>query len=151
MSASQESQVRLGRRTVVTVGAAGLAAALTACGSGSKDSGGSDTVEPAGEGGGSANAGAPLTATADIPEGGGVVFADQEVVVTQPKAGEFKAFSSKCTHQGCAVKGIADGVITCPCHNSTFDAATGEVTGGPATRPLPEKQIRVEGGSITLA
>ncbi|MFJ3705417.1 MULTISPECIES: Rieske (2Fe-2S) protein [unclassified Streptomyces] len=150
MSASQESQVRLGRRTIVTVGAAGLAAALTACGGGSKDSGGSDTVEPAGEGGG-ANAGAPLTATADIPEGGGVVFADQEVVVTQPKAGEFKAFSSKCTHQGCAVKGIADGVITCPCHNSTFDAATGEVTGGPATQPLPEKQIRVEGGSITLA
>lgn len=79
-----------------------------------------------------------------------MVFADQGVVVTQPTAGTFKAFSSKCTHQGCAVKGIADGVINCPCHNSTFDAATGEATGGPATLPLPEKQIRVEDDSITL-
>ncbi|MFF5727321.1 Rieske (2Fe-2S) protein [[Kitasatospora] papulosa] len=149
MSASQENRVRLGRRAVVTAGAAGLAVALTACGGGAEGSGGSDTAEPAGEGGGEAG-GAPLTATADIPEGGGVVFADREVVVTQPKAGEFKAFSSKCTHQGCAVKGISDGVITCPCHNSTFDAATGEVTGGPATQPLPEMRIRVEGGSITL-
>ncbi|MGW1095053.1 Rieske (2Fe-2S) protein [Streptomyces sp. NPDC002455] len=147
MSAAQEIQVHVGRRAVVAAGATGLAVVLTACGSGSKDSGGSDTVEPAGEG----NGGAPLAATADIPEGGGVVFADQGVVVTQPQAGEFKAFSSECTHQGCAVKGVAEGVITCPCHNSMFDAATGEVRGGPATTPLPEKQIRVEGGSITLA
>ncbi|MEV3930613.1 MULTISPECIES: Rieske (2Fe-2S) protein [unclassified Streptomyces] len=150
MSASQEIQAHVGRRTVVAAGATGLAVVLTACGGGSKDSGGSDTAVPAGEGDG-ANAGTALASTADIPEGGGMVFAEAGVVVTQPKAGEFKAFSSKCTHQGCAVKGIADGVITCPCHNSTFDAATGEVTGGPATQPLPEKQIRVEGDSITLA
>ncbi|MDX3057966.1 Rieske (2Fe-2S) protein [Streptomyces sp. NE06-03E] len=150
MSAAQEIQVHVGRRAVVAAGATGLAVVLTACGGGSKDSGGSDTVEPAGEGNGG-KGGAPLAATADIPEGGGVVFADQGVVVTQPQAGEFRAFSSECTHQGCAVKGVAEGVITCPCHNSMFDAATGEVRGGPATTPLPEKQIRVEGGSITLA
>ncbi|MGW4233948.1 Rieske (2Fe-2S) protein [Streptomyces sp. NPDC004980] len=151
MSASQERQVRFGRRTVVTaVGAVGVAAALTACG-GSKDSEGSDTVRPAGEGDGANGGGAVLAKTSDIPEGGGVVFADQGVVVTQPKAGEFRAFSSKCTHQGCAVKGIADGIINCPCHGSTFDAATGAVTGGPATQPLPEKPIQVQGDSITLA
>ncbi|MFD4031220.1 Rieske (2Fe-2S) protein [Streptomyces sp. NPDC058637] len=151
MSASQERQVRFGRRTVVTaVGAVGVAAALTACG-GSKDSEGADTVRPAGEGDGANGGGEVLAKTTDIPEGGGVVFADQGVVVTQPKAGEFKAFSSKCTHQGCAVKGIADGVISCPCHGSTFDAATGAVTAGPATQPLPEKPIQVQGDSITLA
>ena len=145
MSASQRSKARFGRRTVVAaVGAAGAAAALTACG-GSQDTSESDTARPTEEGDGAA-----LAKTADIPEGGGVVFADEGVVVTQPEPGTFKAFSSKCTHQGCAVKGIADGVINCPCHNSTFDAATGEVTGGPATMPLPEKQIRVEDGSITL-
>ncbi|MEU1215280.1 Rieske (2Fe-2S) protein [Streptomyces sp. NPDC005791] len=145
MSASQRSKARFGRRTVVAaVGAAGAAAALTACG-GSQDTSESDTARPTEEGDGAA-----LAKTADIPEGGGVVFADEGVVVTQPEPGTFKAFSSKCTHQGCAVKGIADGVINCPCHNSTFDAATGEVTGGPATRPLPEKQIRVENGSISL-
>ncbi|MFJ6514279.1 Rieske (2Fe-2S) protein [Streptomyces sp. NPDC091406] len=151
MSATQEHRSLLGRRTVVAaVGAAGAAAALTACGGGSDDKGGSDAVEQPGSGG-DKQGGAVLAATADIPEGGGVVFAKQKVVVTQPKPGEFKAFSSTCTHQGCAVKDVSAGTITCPCHNSTFDAATGSPTGGPATQPLPAREITVEGDSIRLA
>ncbi|MFG2427061.1 Rieske (2Fe-2S) protein [Streptomyces sp. NPDC048590] len=149
MSASQEIQGRPGRRAVVAAGATALAVALTACGNGSAGSGSTDAAGPAGDED-AAPSGAALARTGDIPEGGGIVLAEQQVVVTQPTAGEFKAFSSTCTHQGCAVKKIADGIITCPCHNSTFDASTGEVTGGPATRPLPAKQIRVEGDSITL-
>ncbi|MCX4505748.1 Rieske (2Fe-2S) protein [Streptomyces anulatus] len=149
MSATQEHRSLLGRRTVVAaVGAAGAAAALTACGGGSDGSGGSDTVEQPGSGG---KGGEAIAATADIPEGGGVVFAAQKVVVTQPQPGEFKAFSSLCTHQGCAVKDVSGGTITCPCHNSTFDAATGSPTGGPATQPLPAREITVEGDSIRLA
>ncbi|AWL89574.1 iron-sulfur protein [Streptomyces sp. TSRI0445] len=152
MSATQEHRSLLGRRTVVAVvGAAGAAAALTACGGGSDDKGGSDTVEQPGSGGEQQGGGAVLAATADIPEGGGKVFAQQKVVVTQPKPGEFKAFSSTCTHQGCAVKDVSAGTITCPCHNSTFDAATGSPTGGPATQPLPAREITVEGDSIRLA
>ncbi|MEV5619969.1 Rieske (2Fe-2S) protein [Streptomyces bacillaris] len=154
MSAAQEHRV-VGRRTVVlAVGAVGAAAALTACGGsdgsvgGSGGTGGTDPVEQPGSGGAG---GAVLAKTADIPEGGGMVFAAQKVVVTQPRAGEFKAFSATCTHQGCAVKDVTDNVITCPCHNSTFDAATGSPTGGPATQPLPARQISVEGGAITLA
>ncbi|MFB8139928.1 Rieske (2Fe-2S) protein [Streptomyces parvus] len=151
MSATQEHRSLLGRRTVVAaVGAAGAAAALTACGGGSDDKGGSDAVEQPGSGG-EQQGGAVLAATADIPEGGGMVFAAQKVVVTQPKPGEFKAFSSTCTHQGCAVKDVSAGTITCPCHNSTFDAATGSPTGGPATQPLPAREITVEGDSIRLA
>ncbi|MEU5230276.1 Rieske (2Fe-2S) protein [Streptomyces anulatus] len=146
MSATQEHRSLLGRRTVVAaVGAAGAAAALTACGGGSD---GSDTVEQPGSGG---KGGEVIAATADIPEGGGGVFAAQKVVVTQPQPGEFKAFSSTCTHQGCAVKDVSGGTITCPCHNSTFDAATGSPTGGPATQPLPAREITVEGDSIRLA
>ncbi|WP_411082438.1 Rieske (2Fe-2S) protein [Streptomyces sp. cmx-18-6] len=149
MSAAQERRNLLERRTVVlAVGAAGAAAALTACGGPDGSGGGAESVEQPGSGGGS---GAVLARTADIPEGGGVVFAAQKVVVTQPRAGEFKAFSSTCTHQGCAVKEVTGGAITCPCHNSAFDAATGDPTAGPATRPLPAREITVEGGSITLA
>lgn len=154
------------RRTVVAAaGAAGLAVALTACGSsdddtssssvdsgsagGSSDDGGTNS----GGSGGGENAGAgadPLASTADIPEGGGKVFADRKVVVTQPTAGEFKAFSATCTHQGCAVKSIADGVINCPCHNSNFSITDGSVKSGPATKPLPAVEITVSGDSITL-
>jgi Rieske Fe-S protein len=131
---------------VVAAGAAGLAAALTACGG---DDGGDD----GGGDGYSAHtgAGAVLGRTSEIPEGGGVVFPDHKVVVTQPKAGEFKAFSSVCTHQGCQVQDVADGVITCPCHRSRFAIADGSVRGGPAPQPLPAAKITVEGGSIKLA
>lgn len=102
-------------------------------------------------GGGDAAAGAALTTTSDIPEGGGKVFGDKKVVVTQPTAGDFKAFSAVCTHQGCAVKSVQEGVIHCPCHNSNFSIADGSVKSGPATKALPSVPIKVSGDSITLA
>ncbi|MFF9352270.1 Rieske (2Fe-2S) protein [Streptomyces sp. NPDC014734] len=148
MSTSQDDEARPGRRTVVAaVGAASVAAALTACG-GRPEPSRSGTAGPADDG----MDGGPdvLARTADIPQGGGTVFADRGVVVTQPESGAFKAFSSKCTHQGCTVASVSDGTINCPCHGSRFDAATGEVAAGPATRPLPAREIKVKNGSITL-
>lgn len=146
------------RRTVVAaVGATGLAVALTACGGSDDTSSSSPTGSPGngGTGGGESAAagsgGTALARTSDIPEGGGKVFADQGVVVTQPSAGQFKAFSSECTHQGCAVKDISNGVITCLCHNSQFSATDGSVKKGPATLPLPAAKITVAGGEIKLA
>lgn len=152
MSASQHPEAALGRRTVVTaVGAVSVTAVLTACG-GSKDAAGASAgaVEQTDDGGDGGN-GPVLARTTDIPEGGGKVFAEQGVVVTQPAAGEFKAFSSKCTHAGCAVSSVSDGAINCPCHGSKFDVATGGVKAGPATAPLPAAAITVEGDSISLA
>ncbi|NBE55033.1 Rieske (2Fe-2S) protein [Streptomyces boluensis] len=152
------------RRTVVAgVGAVGLAAAVTACG-GSGDStpagetsppkdatGGADTGAPTdGETGGGGGGGTPLAKTGDIPEGGGKVFKEEGVVVTQPSAGDFKAFSATCTHQGCTVKDVADGTINCVCHGSKFAVADGSVEHGPATRPLPTAKIAVSGDEITL-
>ncbi|MGQ5635107.1 MULTISPECIES: Rieske (2Fe-2S) protein [unclassified Streptomyces] len=154
------------RRTVVAAaGAAGLAAALAACGSsddasgsvdpgsGSSGSGGSAGTGSSGSTGASQNSGggAALAKTSDIPEGGGKIFKDQGVVVTQPTAGTFKAFSSKCTHQGCAVGSVANGAIICPCHNSHFSVADGSVKQGPATQPLPAEKITVSGEDIKLA
>ncbi len=151
MSAAQEHRTVERRTVVLAVGAVGAAAALTACGGSDGPGGGSGGTEPVEQPGSGGAGGAVLAKTADIPEGGGVVFAAQKVVVTQPRAGEFKAFSATCTHQGCAVRGVTDNVITCPCHNSTFDAETGSPTAGPATQPLPAREISVENGAITLA
>ncbi|MFF3397315.1 Rieske (2Fe-2S) protein [Streptomyces sp. NPDC002659] len=147
MTGSQGSARNMTRRAVVAAaGGAGLAVALTACGS-SDD--GSTSVADKPAGGAGAGGGKEIAKIADIPEGGGKVIGD--VVVTQPKPGEFKAFSSKCTHAGCAVKDISNGTINCPCHGSQFSAADGTVTKGPATKPLPAASITVDGGSIKLA
>ncbi|GHC86597.1 Rieske (2Fe-2S) protein [Streptomyces flavofungini] len=143
------------RRTVVTaVGAVGLVTALVACGS--EDDKGSS--EPAGEAGDASEneedggaGGAVLAKTADIPVGGGKIFKDEEVVVTQPKKGEFKAFSNRCTHKGCAVTSVEGGTINCPCHGSKFDITDGSVQQDPAPKPLPAAKITVEGDSIKLA
>ncbi|MEV4578893.1 Rieske (2Fe-2S) protein [Nonomuraea jabiensis] len=140
-----------------SVGAGGLALALTACG------GGTDTAQSAGTASessapqssapqsGAPQAGGALAKTADIPVGGGTIFKDQKIVVTQPTSGEFKAFSAVCTHNGCTVGSVSDGVIVCPCHNSKFAIADGSVKDGPADKPLPAQQIKVEGDQITLA
>ncbi|MFE9452997.1 Rieske (2Fe-2S) protein [Streptomyces sp. NPDC006739] len=171
-SASLNPSAGPARRTVVAAaGAAGLAAALTACGSSDNSSGsttgsgssgttgstgttgttGSTGSTPSGAAGGGSAGGTALAKTSDIPEGGGKIFKDQGVVVTQPTAGTYKAFSSKCTHAGCAVGSVANGVIVCPCHNSHFSAADGSVKQGPATQPLPAANITVSGEDIKLA
>ncbi|MFF1358531.1 Rieske (2Fe-2S) protein [Streptomyces sp. NPDC058297] len=157
MTASQESVSAPSRRTVVAaVGAAGIAAALTACGS-SDDS---SSTEPAGNAtkdgaakdeAGKDGAGKELAKTADIPVGGGKIFGDAGVVVTQPKKGEFKAFTNICTHKQCPVSAIDGGTINCPCHGSKFSIEDGSVKHPPAAQPLAAKKITVSGDSITLA
>ena len=142
----------LSRRAVVA-GVGGVAAAglLTACGASTATAPAPAPAAPSAAPSAATSGGTTLAAASSIPVGGGTVFADQDVVVTQPTAGDFKAFSATCTHQGCKVKSVADGVIVCPCHGSKFAIADGAVTAGPAKSPLPEKTISVDGDSIVLA
>ncbi len=100
---------------------------------------------------GSQQAPAGVAAVADIPVGGGKVFADQGVVVTQPQPGTFAAFDVTCPHQGCQVNEVVDGSISCPCHGSKFGVADGAPTTGPATSPLGPKQVSVQNDRIVLA
>ncbi len=73
-----------------------------------------------------------------------------EVVVTQPAAGDFKGFSSKCTHKGCAVNKIADGTIDCPCHGSKFNLDGTVATRPGDANPWRLRAISVNGDSIVL-
>ncbi|MBQ0854132.1 Rieske (2Fe-2S) protein [Streptomyces sp. NPDC057621] len=150
-SESLQPAPALCRRTVLAaLGGAGLAAALTACGGSDDSSSGTSSNSSSDASTGSAG-GTALAKTTDIPEGGGKVFADQSVVVTQPTAGEFKAFSTVCPHQQQRVNSVDNGLITCPAHGSQFSVADGAVKKGPATSGLTAANIKVSGDSITLA
>ncbi|MBJ7357024.1 Rieske (2Fe-2S) protein [Nocardioides sp.] len=154
---------QVSRRTVTGLATAGLSLPLLAAcgddsdtasdpgtGSGSSSGGGStpSQAESSSGGGGGSDA---LASTSDIEVGGGTIFADEQVVVTQPSEGEFKAFNTTCTHQGCPVQSVSDGTINCDCHGSKFSISDGSPESGPATSPLEEVGITVEGDSIVLA
>lgn len=96
-------------------------------------------------------AGSRLAAVADIPTGGGLILDDAGVVLTLNESGSVIAFSATCTHQGCTVNAIEDGVIVCPCHVSRFSLATGEPISGPAQRPLPPIAVEVRGDDVFTA
>ena len=99
-------------------------------------------------GGGAANV---LASTAEIPVGGGTVLTAQRIVITQPQAGTYHAFTAICTHQGCIVNSVSGGTINCPCHGSKYSIVNGSVVNGPAPLPLAAVSIKVEGTSIVKA
>jgi nitrite reductase/ring-hydroxylating ferredoxin subunit len=123
------------RGVLAGVGLVGLAGVVTACGAG---------------GSSSAPGASALAATSEIPVGSGKIFTGPRVVVTQPTAGEFKAFTAVCTHMGCIVSQVSNGTIDCPCHGSQYSITTGDVVTGPAPKPLAAEPIKVSGGSIFL-
>ena len=86
-----------------------------------------------------------------VPVGGGVVVPQHRIVVTQPQAGTFRCFGSRCPHAGCMVDAVTDGTIHCPCHGSLFDMTSGEPVAGPAPRALDSVAIKVKSGRIYRA
>lgn len=93
----------------------------------------------------------PTVAKADVPEGGGVIMSDADFVVTQPTAGEYKAFSKICTHQGCPVEQIMEKEIVCPCHQSHFSITDGAPVSGPAQEALPAATVTESGDNLVIS
>ncbi|MFF7991653.1 Rieske (2Fe-2S) protein [Kitasatospora xanthocidica] len=147
MSEAPEASPTASRRTLLCGAAAVLAAggtvAVTGCSSSSSSSSSSGT-------GSAAKGPVDLGPASAVPEGGGKVFREQKIVVTQPAAGQYKAFSAKCTHAGCVVDQVKNQQIQCPCHGSRFGIADGAVQDGPAPSPLPAYTVTVEGGNLKV-
>jgi Rieske Fe-S protein len=150
------------RRAVLVMGITGVAAgALAGC----QVYGDSNPPPPPppppaateGDGGGDdGGGGTPVASTGDVAVGGGLILADQSLVITQPEEGTFKGFSAICTHQGCVVSSVSDGTINCNCHGSRFSIVDGSIV-QPASGvaadeqdPLPEAGITVNGDTIEL-
>jgi Rieske Fe-S protein len=140
------------RRLIATASVTACALPLAACAGTS-----SDTAKPSDSAPGSnppkssgAAKGHALADVSDIPVGSSVSgkTADgKPVLISQPKAGTIVAFSAICTHMGCTVA-PAGKELHCPCHGSTYDAATGKVLHGPAPRPLPPIAVKVTGKEV---
>ena len=162
MAEPSESGVAVSsRRTVLACVGTACAAVLAGCSTYNSNNGGvagsqpaqpaSSPAAPAGSGSGGAAAPAALASTSDIPVGGGKIFTDKKIVITQPQSGAFHAFSAVCTHAGCIVGSVTGGTINCPCHGSRFSVTNGSVVTGPAASPLPAVGIKVQGTSIFQA
>jgi cytochrome b6-f complex iron-sulfur subunit len=90
-----------------------------------------------------------LAKLSSVPVGGAIsaTLNGRPIVIAQPRAGKIVAFTAICTHAGCTVAPTG-ATLNCPCHGSTFDALTGENTGGPAPSPLSAVAVRLSGSEI---
>lgn len=151
------------RATALGVAVAGVGVTAAACSSSNTAAQGSaaqtataaggSTTAASGSGSSTAAAGGSGTAVAasKVPVDGGFIDSSAKVVVTQPSAGEYKAFTAVCTHAGCTVSTVANNVIQCPCHGSQYSAKDGSVIQGPATAPLTSVSVKVSGSTITYS
>ena len=133
-----------------TAGAiAGVAAIVGACGrsGGRPEAAPVPAAPPAPTG---AGCGQAIVRTSDVPVGGGTVFSDRRVVVTQPSPGEFRGFGIVCTHDGCELDRVSDGTINCPCHGSRYSITDGSVVQGPARTGLRQETVSVEDECVVL-
>lgn len=98
--------------------------------------------------------GAVLAArVSELPPGSGRVVAlgARPAILVRTPAGEWRAFSARCTHLSCTVRYREDlGLLWCPCHDGRFDL-TGKNVGGPPPRPLPPLAVVVKGEEVYIS
>jgi nitrite reductase/ring-hydroxylating ferredoxin subunit len=91
--------------------------------------------------------------TSDIPFGSGKKF-DVEgvpILITQPRAGEFRGFSAVCTHAGFVMSNVANSEIKCDNHGAVYSADDGSVLSGPAPVALGKVTVTVEGDDVLVS
>ena len=88
-----------------------------------------------------------------VPVGESLLFnyphAHAPCVLVHLDANTFVAYDQQCTHLTCPVIPRPEiGRLTCPCHEGSFDLATGQPLGGPPRRALARITLSVRNGKI---
>ncbi|MEL6051585.1 Rieske (2Fe-2S) protein [Corynebacterium rouxii] len=87
-------------------------------------------------------------AVREVPVGSAVIVGD--FILTQPTAGEYKAYSAVCTHQRAKITKVDGSHVICPAHGSIFDITDGSVVSGLARDPLKTATVNVAGDTATI-
>lgn len=169
----------LGRMLGVALGAVGLSALIPLLSLGPTEQETSDDEPPTGWAAGRrliSRNGTPVRA-GDVPLGGAVTVtpegtepsAESQVMLIRLAedgtvdvgsgrrewtAAGHVAYSRLCTHMGCAVGlyQVQSRALVCPCHQSAFQVDDGAAPQfGPATRPLPQLPLDVDGEGYLIA
>ena len=81
----------------------------------------------------------------------GVEVNGKEILLTNLD-GKYFAIGNRCTHLSCLLSdgSLKEGNVTCPCHMSIFNVKTGDVIRGPARKPEPMFETKIEGEEILV-
>jgi nitrite reductase/ring-hydroxylating ferredoxin subunit len=76
---------------------------------------------------------------------------DKRIVLARTEQG-YVAFEDRCTHRGGSLAGgvMICGTVQCLWHGSQFDATTGAVKCGPATKHVAVYRVTEEAGEVQL-
>jgi Rieske Fe-S protein len=94
-----------------------------------------------------------ITELANLPVGGSVLFnypgPNEPRVLVRLDEKNLVAYGQQCTHLSCPVIAQAEaGRLHCPCHEGSFDLASGRPLAGPPRRPLPRVTLELREGVI---
>lgn len=96
-----------------------------------------------------------VTLATSVPVGSAKTFTvkGRSILITQPRSGVFRAFKNACSHQGAPLgsQKLSSGSIRCNQHGATFDASTGSVKRGPASRSLTKYTATKTGSYIYVS
>lgn len=87
-------------------------------------------------------------AATDVPVGSAIIVGD--FIIAQPKAGEYKAYSTRCPHQRNKISKVEGDVVRCTAHNSRFSIVDGSVVSGPARTGLEDADLKQDGSTLSV-
>ena len=90
---------------------------------------------------------------AEIPSGKmKKITVDRKDILVANVERMYCAIGNKCTHFGRDLsKGSLSGkIVKCPRHGTQYNIAPGDVQKGPASKPEPKFEVKIEGKNILL-